>query len=74
MVYLALIGASAYAIYLLAKRPFPGAVPHAVAWLIAGISLVDAALLASVGAIAPAVAAVGGFALTLLLQKHVAGT
>ena len=74
VVYLALIGASAYAIYLLAKRPFPGAVPHAVAWLIAGISLVDAALLASVGAIAPAVAAVGGFALTLILQKHVAGT
>jgi 4-hydroxybenzoate polyprenyltransferase len=73
-IYLTLIGASTYAIYLLAKRPFAGAVPHAVAWLIAGISLVDAALLASIGAIAPAVAAMGGFVLTLILQKHVAGT
>jgi 4-hydroxybenzoate polyprenyltransferase len=74
VIYLALIGATIYAIYLLGRRPFPGAVPHAVAWLIAGISLVDAALLASAGAIAPAFAAIGGFVLTLMLQKYIAGT
>jgi len=73
-VYLALIGASTYAIYLLWKRPFAGAVPQAVGWLIAGISLVDATLLASAGAIVPALAAVGGFVLTLILQKYIAGT
>ncbi|MBX9589494.1 MAG: UbiA family prenyltransferase [Hyphomonadaceae bacterium] len=72
--YLALIGASAYAVYLLWTRPFPGAVPHAVGCLIAGISLVDAALLAGTGAIAPAAAAGAGFALTLLLQRVIAGT
>jgi UbiA prenyltransferase family protein len=73
-IYLALIAASAYAIYLLWKRPFAGAVPQAVGWLIAGVSLVDAALLAGAGAIEPAVAAVGGFVLTLFLQRYVAGT
>jgi hypothetical protein len=73
-IYLALIGASTCAIYLLGKRPFPGAVPQAVGWLIAGISLVDATLLASAGAIVPALAAVGGFVLTLILQKYIAGT
>jgi 4-hydroxybenzoate polyprenyltransferase len=73
-IYLALIASSAYAIYLLWRRPFAGAVPQAVGCLIAGVSLVDAALLASTGAIEPAVAAVGGFALTLLLQRTIAGT
>jgi 4-hydroxybenzoate polyprenyltransferase len=73
-IYLALIAACAYATYLLWKRPFAGAVPQAVGCLIAGISLVDAALLASVGAIAPAAIAVGGFALTLILQRYIAGT
>lgn len=73
-IYLALIGASAYATYLLWKRPFAGAVPQAVGWLIAGISLVDATQLASAGAIVPALVAVGGFVLTLILQKYIAGT
>jgi hypothetical protein len=62
------------AIYLLAKRPGVGAVSRAVGWLIAGISLCDAALLASNGAMTPALAAIGGFVVTLIAQKYVAGT
>lgn len=74
LIYLALIGATAYAVYLLAARTHPGAVPRAVGLLIAGISLVDAALLASAGAIVPALAALVGFPATLFLQKYIAGT
>ena len=74
LVYLALIGSTAYAIYLLAARPMPGAVSRAVGVLIAGISLVDAAFLAGAGAVAPALAAMLGFPVTLLLQKYVSGT
>jgi UbiA prenyltransferase family len=74
IVTLALIGWSAYAVYLLARRPMPGAVPRAVGALIAGISLVDATFLASIGAIMPAFIAVAGFAATMLLQRHIAGT
>jgi hypothetical protein len=73
-VYLALVACIAYAIYLLAKRPMPGAVSRAVGLLIAGISLVDAALLASAGAMMPALIAVAGFGATLLLQRYIAGT
>jgi 4-hydroxybenzoate polyprenyltransferase len=74
IITLALIGWSAYAVYLLARRPMPGAVPRAVGALIAGISLVDATFLASIGAIMPAFIAVAGFAATMLLQRHIAGT
>jgi 4-hydroxybenzoate polyprenyltransferase len=73
-IYLALVGASAYAVRLLWRRPFAGAVRRAVGHLIAGIALVDAAMLASVGAVGTAVAAVGGFALTLVLQRYIPGT
>jgi len=73
-VYLALVACAAYSIYLLARRPMPGAVPRAVGTLIAGISLVDAALLAGAGAVVPALLAVLGFAATLMLQKFIAGT
>jgi len=52
---------TAFAVYLLAKRPMPGSVPRAVGALIAGISLVDAALMASVGAVVPASMALIGF-------------
>jgi 4-hydroxybenzoate polyprenyltransferase len=72
--HLALTAAVAYAIYLLAKRPTPDAVPRAVVTLIAGIALVDAAFLASVGAVNAALIAVAGFAATVLLQRYVAGT
>jgi 4-hydroxybenzoate polyprenyltransferase len=74
LVYFGLIAAVAGAIYLLARRPLPRSVPRAVGLLIASISLVDAALLASVGANAAALIAVAGFAGTLALQRYVAGT
>jgi 4-hydroxybenzoate polyprenyltransferase len=73
-IYVALVGCEAYAIYLLAARPMPGAVPRAVGIMIAGISLVDAALLASGGAVGTALIAMIGFPVTLLLQRFVPGT
>jgi UbiA prenyltransferase family len=73
-IYLALIGWTVHAIYLLAKRPMPGAVSRAVALLLAGISLVDAAFLASVGQTVPALLAVVAFGATLTLQRFVAAT
>ncbi len=74
LMYLALIAATAYAVYLLAARPMAGAVSRAVGVLIAGISLVDAAMLMRAGAVEPALMAVLGFPATLLLQKYIAGT
>ena len=73
-IYIALIGWTTAAAYLLARRPAPGAVSRAVAALIAGVSLVDAALIASAGASAPALLALAGFATTVLLQRYIAGT
>jgi 4-hydroxybenzoate polyprenyltransferase len=73
-IYLAAAAWMIAAVYLLARRPFRGSVPRAVGWLIAGISLVDAALLASAGALAPALVAVAGCAATLLSQRYIAGT
>jgi len=73
-IYLLLAVWTAAAIYLLARRPVAGSVSRAVGWLIAGISLCDAAILASTGAIMPALAAIGGFVLTLVAQKYVPGT
>ena len=73
-VYLVLAAWIAAAVYLLARRPGTGAVSRAVGWLIAGISLCDAAILASTGAIVPALVAIGGFFLTLVSQKYIAGT
>ena len=72
--YLALAIWLACAVYLLVKRPQPGAVSRAVGWLIAGISLVDAAFLAGAGAIGAACWAVVAFAATLALHKQIAGT
>ena len=72
--YLALVVWLAFAVYLLVKRPQPGAVSRAVGWLIAGISLVDAAFLAGAGETAAACWAVAGFAATLALHKQIAGT
>jgi 4-hydroxybenzoate polyprenyltransferase len=70
----AFIGWTIWCVWLLAKRPMPGAVPRAVVSLIAGISLVDAMILASVGAGFAALIALACFAATLGLQKLVAGT
>ncbi len=73
-VYLLLVVWTAAAVYLLVRRPVAGSVSRAVGWLIAGISLGDAAILASTGAVIPALAAIGGFFLTLVAQKYVPGT
>jgi UbiA prenyltransferase family len=74
VLYLMLVGWTVYGVYLLAKRPMAGAVSRAVGFFIAGVSLVDAALLASAGAIPAALIATAGFAATLALQRSIAGT
>ena len=56
------------------RRRHPGDVPRAVVSLIAGISLLDAVLIAGAGAASIAWLAVLGFVLTLLLQRLVPGT
>jgi UbiA prenyltransferase family len=56
------------------RRRQPGDVPRAVISLIAGISLLDALLIAGAGANGVAWLAVGGFLLTLALQRFIAGT
>jgi 4-hydroxybenzoate polyprenyltransferase len=61
------------ALWLL-KRRRPGDVPRAVVSLIAGIALLDAVLIAAAGAPGIAWLAVGGFVLTLGLQRLVPGT
>jgi 4-hydroxybenzoate polyprenyltransferase len=73
-IYLGLIGWTGFAIYLLARRPMSGAVPRAVGALIAGISLVDAALMVSAGAVVAPALAVIAFVATVVLQKYIAGT
>jgi 4-hydroxybenzoate polyprenyltransferase len=70
LAFAALVGS---ALWFLWRRQ-PGDVPRAVASLIAGISLLDAVLIAGAGALAIAWLAVAGFALTLLLQRFVPGT
>ena len=65
---------TAAAVHLLIRRPVAGAVSRAVSWLIAGISLVDAAFLAGAGAVAAAALAILGCAATLAAQRYVAGT
>jgi 4-hydroxybenzoate polyprenyltransferase len=56
------------------RRRQPGDVPRAVVSLIAGIALLDAVLIAAAGAPGVAWLAVGGFVLTLGLQRLVPGT
>ena len=56
------------------KRRGPGDVPRAVVSLIAGISLLDAVLIAGAGEPGLAALAVLGFLLTLALQRYVSGT
>jgi len=63
----------AWALRLLVRRG-PGDVPRGVVALIAGIALYDATLIATTGATLAALAAVGGFALTLALQRVAPGT
>ena len=56
------------------RRRGPGDIPRAVVSLIAGISLLDALLVAAAGAPALALLGVAGFAVTLFLQRYVSGT
>jgi 4-hydroxybenzoate polyprenyltransferase len=72
IVYLWLVAAVGTALRILAAGG-PGSIPHAVVTLIAGISLVDAVLIARAGANVTLVAALG-FPLTLAAQRYVRGT
>lgn len=69
----ALAGVVAFALHRLFRRE-KGDVPKAVVTLIAGVSLYDAALIASTGDIVLACVAAGGFVLTLALQRVASGT
>ena len=62
-----------YALSLLRRRK-PGDVPRAVVSLIAGISILDAMLLAGAGAVMLAWFAIAAFGVTLALQRWVSGT
>jgi 4-hydroxybenzoate polyprenyltransferase len=70
LVFVAWVG---LALWFLRRRQ-PGDVPRAVVSLIAGISLLDAVLIAGAGNLPVAWLAVAGFALTLVLQRFVPGT
>jgi 4-hydroxybenzoate polyprenyltransferase len=56
------------------RRRRKGDIPRAVVSLIAGISLLDALLIAGTGAPGLAVLALAGFGVTLFFQRHIAGT
>jgi len=72
--YLALLVAWVLVALYFIRRRAPGDIPRAVVSLIAGISLVDAVLVAAAGEGVLALLCVGGFALTLGMQRYVAGT
>lgn len=63
----------AVALWLLRRRA-KGDIPRAVVSLIAGISLLDAMLIAASGATNLALLALAGFAVTLFFQRYIAGT
>lgn len=67
------VGVMAFALQRLHRRA-RGDVPRAVVTLIAGMSLLDAIVLAGDGRVLAAGGAVGAFVLTLMLQRWVAGT
>jgi 4-hydroxybenzoate polyprenyltransferase len=56
------------------RRRRKGDIPRAVVSLIAGISLLDALLIAGTGSVALAVLALAGFGVTLFFQRYIAGT
>jgi UbiA prenyltransferase family len=71
--WLAYVAVLVHALSLLRRRA-PGDVPRAVVMLIAGMSLLDAVVLAGAGQTVAAVLAVAAFPLTLGLQRWVSGT
>jgi len=76
MVVLPLVALAAWTLYALSllRRRKPGDVPRAVVSLIAGISLLDAMLLAGTGAVMLAWFAIAAFGATLVMQGWVSGT
>ena len=76
MVVLPLAALTAWVIYALSllRRRKPGDVPRAVVSLIAGISILDAMLLTSAGAVMLAWFSIAAFGATLTLQRWVSGT
>lgn len=56
------------------RRRRKGDIPRAVVSLIAGISLLDALLIAGAGSLALAGVALAGFGVTLFFQRYIAGT
>ena len=56
------------------RRRAKGDIPRAVVSLIAGISLLDAMLIAGTGSVALAVVALAGFGVTLFFQRYISGT
>jgi 4-hydroxybenzoate polyprenyltransferase len=56
------------------RRRAKGDIPRAVVSLIAGISLLDALLIAGAGSPGLALAALAGFGVTLFFQRWIAGT
>ncbi len=58
----------------LLRRRAKGDIPRAVVSLIAGISLLDAMLIAGTGALGLALLALLGFAVTLFFQRYISGT
>lgn len=56
------------------RRRAKGDIPRAVVSLIAGISLLDALLIAGTGSAALAVLALAGFGVTLFFQRYISGT
>ena len=71
--YLGFLAWVCYGVWLLV-RPGRANIPRAVVSFIAGISLLDGLLMAGAGAPAAAAWGVGGFGLTLVLQRYVRGT
>ena len=72
LLYLGFLGWVVYSLSFL--RPQRMNIPGAVVRLLAGICLLDALLLAGANEAMLAVAAIGGFILTRILQGYVAGT
>jgi 4-hydroxybenzoate polyprenyltransferase len=56
------------------RRRAKGDIPRAVVSLIAGISLLDALLIAGAGSLSLAVLALAGFGVTLFFQRYISGT
>jgi 4-hydroxybenzoate polyprenyltransferase len=71
--WLLFVGWMLVALWFLRRRA-KGDIPRAVVSLIAGISLLDALLIAGTGSVALAGVALAGFATTLFFQRYIAGT